>query len=130
MTIKEVAFLLGSMAMVFALSGATCGGGDDACVAAKEHMCSKILDMGCYATFMDTAEQKIVDACGQAEVNAYVPILGSACSTAKASGVTMNCRDLASKSYAGPTSGAGGSCGGPPMSFSYSGTRTGDGRPA
>ena len=130
MTIKKIAFLLGSMAMAFALSGATCGGDEDGCVGAKEHMCSKILDMGCFAGFMGDAQQKIIDACGQDELDAYVPVLESACSVAETSGTTLNCGAIAGKTYAGPTSGAGGTCDAGTKSFSYSGTRTGDGRPA
>ena len=43
----------------------------------------------------------------------------------------MNCGAIAGKTYAGPTSDAGGTCdAGATKSFSYSGTRTGDGRPA
>ncbi len=131
MTIKNVAFVLGSMAMAFALSGSTCGS-EDACVAAKEHMCGKITDMNCYAAFMDNAQQKIIDACGQAELDAYIPAVQNACSAAVSSGVTMNCGAIAGKSYAGPQSDAGGgTCdAGAPMSFSYSGTATADGRPA
>lgn len=124
MTVKKVAFLLGSLAMVFALSGATCGGDEDACVGAKEHMCSKILEMSCFAGYMDSAQQKIIDACGQDELDAYVPVLEGACSAAKASGTTLACGAIAGRTY------AGGACDVAAKSFSYSGTRTGDGRPA
>ena len=130
MKIRKVAPLLGSLAIAFATSGAMCGS-DDACVSAKEHMCSKITDMNCYAAFMDTAQQRIVDACGQAELDAYIPAVQDACSAAVASGTTMNCGAIAGKSYAGPQSDAGGTCdAGAPMTFSYGGTATADGRPA
>jgi hypothetical protein len=130
MTIRKVAPLLVSIAIALATSGAMCGG-DDECVAAKEHMCSKITDMGCSAWLMDTAQQKIVDACGQAELDAYIPAVQNACSAAKSSGVAMSCGDIAGKTYAGPPSDAGGACGGgTSMSFSYAGTATADGRPA
>jgi hypothetical protein len=129
MTSKRIAPLLGCIAIALSTSGAMCGG-DDACVAAKEHMCSKIPDMNCYAAFMDTAQQKIVDACGQAELDAYIPAVQNACSAAQASGTAMSCGDLAGKTYAGPTSDAGGVCDAGSMSFSYSGTATADGRPA
>jgi hypothetical protein len=131
MKIKNVAFLLGAMAVAFATSGSTCGS-EDACVSAKNHMCGKITDMGCSAWLMDTAQQRIVDACGQAELDAYIPAVQNACSAAVSSGVPMNCGDISGKTYAGPQSDAGGgTCdAGPPMSFSYSGTATADGRSA
>jgi hypothetical protein len=129
MTAKKLAVPLGSLAIAFATSGATCGGGDDACVAAKKHMCDKIPEMNCYAAFMDNAQQKIVDACGQAELDAYIPAVQNACS---ASGAAMDCSAIAEKRYAAPQSDAGGgTCdAGAPMSFSYSGTATADGRSA
>jgi len=132
MKIKDAAFLLGSMAVAFTTSGATCGGSEDACVAAKNHMCSKITDMSCSAAWMDNAQANIVSACGQAELAAYIPVVQNACSAAVSSGVAMNCGDIAGKSYAGPQSDAGGgTCdAGAPMSFSYSGTATADGRAA
>jgi hypothetical protein len=132
MTMKKLAVLFGSLAVAFATSGATCGGGDDACVSAKQHMCDKIPSMNCYAAFMDTAQQRIVDACGQAELDAYIPAVQNACSASASSGAPMDCSAIAGKSYAGPQSDAGGgTCdAGAPMSFSYSGTATADGRSA
>jgi hypothetical protein len=129
MTMKKIGFLLASLAIAFATSGAVCGG-DDACVSAKKHMCDKIPDMNCYAAFMDNAQQKIIDACGQAELDAYIPAVQAACSAAQTSGVAMDCSAIAGRTYAGPQSDAG-TCGsGAPMTFSYSGTATADGRAA
>jgi hypothetical protein len=129
MTIKRIGPLFGCIAIALSTSGAMCGS-EDACVAAKEHMCSKIPDMNCYAAFMDTAQQRIIDACGQAELDAYIPVVQNACSAAQSSGTPMNCGDIAGRKYAGPTSDAGGACDAGSMSFSYSGTATADGRPA
>jgi hypothetical protein len=131
MTTRKLAFLLGFIAAGFSTSGATCGG-EDSCVSAKKHMCEKIPDMNCYAAFMDTAQQKIVDACGQAELDAYIPAVQNACSASQSSGVAMDCGAIAGKTYAGPQSDAGGgTCdAGAPMTFSYSGTSTADGRAA
>lgn len=136
MTTNKVAFLLGSMFIALATSGATCG--DDACESAKKHMCDKIPGMNCYAAFMDNAQAKIVSACGQAELDAYIPAVQNACSASKTSGVPMNCGEISGKTYAGSSGGAGGGGGsgggtcdaGAPMTFSYSGTATADGRPA
>jgi hypothetical protein len=130
MTTKKLGILLSSLGIAFATSGAMCGGDEDACVAAKQHMCDKIPDMGCSALYMDSAQQKIIDACGQAELAAYVPVVQSACSAAKSSGVAMDCNMIAGNSYAGPSSGGGTCDAGPPMSFSYGGTSTADGRSA
>jgi hypothetical protein len=130
MTIKRIALPLTFLGIAFATSGATCGGDDDACVAAKEHMCDKIPDMGCSAVNMDSAAQKISDACGQAELAAYVPVVQTACSAAKSSGVVMDCSSIAGNSYADPGTGGGTCDAGAPMSFSYSGTATADGRAA
>lgn len=129
MTIRKVALLLSSLAIAFATSGATCGGEDD-CVSAKKHMCENIPDMGCSALFMDNAQQKIVDACGQAELSAYIPAVQAACDASQASGVPMSCDAIAGKSYAGPQSGGGGCGTGAPMTFGYSGIATADGRAA
>ena len=137
MTMKNVAFVLGSMAMLFTLTGSTCGG-EDACVAAKQHMCENIPGQNCYAAFMDNAQKKIVDACGQSELDAYIPAVQNACNASTSSGVAMDCGAIAGKTYAGTPSGTGpqsdaggGTCdASAPMSFSYSGTATADGRAA
>ncbi len=131
MTMKNVAFVLGSMAMLFTLTGSTCGG-EDACVAAKQHMCDNIPGQNCDAAYMGNAQQKIIDACGQAELDAYIPAVQNACSAATSSGVAMDCSGIAGKTYAGPQADAGGgTCdASAPMSFSYSGTATADGRAA
>jgi|GEM_PF-6725804 len=130
MKLKEVTFLLGSMAIAFATSGATCGG-EDPCVAAKQHMCDKITGQYCSALYMDSAQAKIVSACGQAELNAYIPVVENACTASSSSSVPMDCSAIAGQSYAGPQPDAGvGACGAAPMSFSYSGTSTADGRAA
>src|SRR5512137_863749 len=129
MTMKKLAVLLVSMAVALSTSGATCGGDEDACVAAKQHMCEKIPDMNCYAAFMDNAQQKIVSACGQAELDAYIPAVQNACSAAESSNVPMDCSSIAGKKYASGS--GGGTCdAGPPMTFSYSGKATADGRSA
>ncbi len=118
---------LGGLTLV---SAAGCGGGDS-CVAAKQHMCERIPDMGCSAGFMDSAQEKIANACGQAELAAYVPALQNACSASQAAGVPMDCPAIAGKTYATPgdasvvcTSTA------PPQKFTYAGTATADGRAA
>jgi len=129
MAMKKLAVLLGALAVALSTSGATCGGGDDeACVSAKKHMCDKIPDMGCSAAYMDTAQQKIIDACGQAELGAFVPAVQNACSSAELANVPMDCSTISAFEYAAP--GTGGTCDGEPMSFSYSGTATADGRSA
>src|SRR5450759_2178735 len=107
MTMKNVAFVLGSMAMLFTLTGSTCGG-EDACVAAKQHMCANIPGQNCDAAYMGNAQKKIMDACGQAELDAYIPAVQNACSAATSSGVAMDCSGIAGKTYAGPQADAGG----------------------
>jgi hypothetical protein len=88
--------------------------------------------MGCDATYMGDAQQKIVSACGQAELSAYIPVLEAACSAAQISGQPMSCDAIAGKKYAAPAADAGGgTCdAGAPKLFSYSGTATADGRSA
>ena len=113
------------------LSGVGCGGGDSDCVAAKKHMCERIPDMNCYAAFMDTAQQKIVNACGQAELDAYIPVVQQACQSSQTTGVPMSCDAIASPTYAVASDGGGSTCdAGAPMQFSYSGAATADGRSA
>lgn len=113
------------------LSGSGCGGGDGNCVAAKKHMCERIPDMNCYAAFMDTAQQKIVDACGQAELVAYIPVVQQACQNSLNTGVPMSCDAIAGPTYAAAADGGGLTCdAGAPMQFSYSGAATADGRSA
>jgi hypothetical protein len=127
MQFKQVASVLGFMALALALSGSTCGGGDD-CAAAKQHMCEKIYGVGCYPGVMGNAREKIRDACGEAELEAYLPVVSAACAPA------MDCPSIAGKTYASaPAGGAGGgSCDGgvSSMKFTYSGTATADGRAA
>jgi hypothetical protein len=129
MKINRPCFVAGMLLVLIA--GINCGGGDG-CVAAKMHMCEKIADMSCSALFMDNAQTKIINACGQAELDAYIPVLQQACNAARSSGTTMNCSDVAGKTYAGGGSADGGkTCeAGAPMKFSYSGTATADGRSA
>jgi hypothetical protein len=129
MSSKKLLPVLSSMAVFLTLSGGTCDESDE-CVAAKKHMCDKIPDMNCYAAFMDNAQAKIVNACGQAELDAYIPAVQAACS---ANRTDMDCDAVAGKKYADsdPDAGAGAQCdGGVAMKFSYSGTATADGRSA
>lgn len=131
MRIRNLALPLFGLSLLPMVSGWNCGG-DNACVAAKKHMCENIPSMNCYAAFMDNAQQKIVSACGQAELNAYIPVLQNACNAAQASNTAMNCDALAGKSYAASSDG-GSTCtndGGAPMTFTYSGIATADGRAA
>lgn len=124
---KHTTVRLASLFLLLALGGWNCKS-EDGCKAAKEHMCSKIYGMNCYAAFMDNAQQKIIAACGQAELDAYIPVVQAACMS---QGTAMNCGEIAGKTYAGPSSDAGGTCdAGAPMKFSYSGTATADSRSA
>ncbi|MBN2573586.1 MAG: hypothetical protein JXP73_03400, partial [Deltaproteobacteria bacterium] len=121
--------VLGGMAVVSVLG---CGGGDS-CVAAKQHMCERIPDMGCSALFMDNAQAKIASACGQAELEAYIPVVENACSASQAAGFPMDCSAIAAKTYATVTAtDASGACTttAPPKKFTYAGTATADGRTA
>jgi hypothetical protein len=128
MKIERPCFVAGILFVMIA--GLNCGGGDS-CVAAKVHMCERIPDMNCYAAFMDNAQTKIISACGQAELDAYIPVVQQACSAAQLSGTAMNCSDIAGKTYAAAADGGGKTCdAGAPMKFSYSGTATADGRSA
>jgi hypothetical protein len=80
---------------------------------------------------MDSAQQKIIDACGQAELNAYIPVVQQACQNSQATGVPMSCAAIAGPTYAVVSDGGGLTCdAGTPMPFSYSGTATADGRSA
>jgi hypothetical protein len=124
--------VLGSIVVLFTLSGAKCYESEsDECVAAKKHMCDKIPDMNCYAAFMDNAQTKIADACGQAELEAYIPAVQSECS---ASRTGMDCDVIAGKKYSDTTADTdgGSKCdAGTPMKFTYpSGNATADGRSA
>jgi hypothetical protein len=130
MKLKNIAVRLASLVLVFALGGWSCSSGDG-CKAAKQHMCENITSMNCYAAFMDNAQQKIINACGQAELDAYIPVVQAACSASVSSGTAMNCGAIAGKTYAARSPDAGGTCdAGAPMKFTYSGTATADGRSA
>jgi len=131
MTSKLSRTALAAAMALAALSGSGCGGGDSNCVAAKKHMCERIPDMNCYAAFMDSAQQKIVDACGQAELDAYIPVVQQACQDSQTTGVPMSCDAVAGPTYTAVSDGGGLTCdGGAPMQFSYSGAATADGRPS
>lgn len=121
--------VLSSVVVLFALSGGKCDESDE-CVAAKKHMCDKIPDMNCYAAFMDDAQAKITTACGQAELDAYIPAVQAECS---ANRTDMDCDVIAGKKYANSSTDTDGGAqcdAGAPMKFSYSGGSTADGRSA
>ena len=97
---KERSFVvLLTLGSVAGAAAAGCGGGDS-CVAAKQHMCERIPDMGCSTLFMDSAQAKIATACGQAELAAYIPVVENACSASQAAGFPMDCSAIAAKTYA------------------------------
>jgi hypothetical protein len=135
--LKKFVLVLSSIAMLFVLSAGMCDEQSSECVAAKKHMCEKIPDMNCWAAFMDNAQKKIADACGEAELEAYIPAVQNECS---ANRTGMNCDKIAGKTYATSSNNAdddgGANDGGPScdagihMKFSYSGTATADGRSA
>jgi hypothetical protein len=128
--------LLSSMALFLSLTAGTCSKDDDECVAAKMHMCTKIPEMNCWAFLMDNAQTKIKDACGQAELDAYIPVVQNACSEAIADGADMNCKSITSKRYASSDAGESDTDGGvacdagTPFKFTYTGASTATGQSA